>query len=89
MRAKRADANQVDIVKAFRKLGCTVEHLHTVGRGVPDLLVGHRALNHLVEVKSKKGRYTDDQKDWIAKWSGQVYTVSSIDDVVRLLKLWT
>ena len=36
-RAPRIDANQPEIVKSFRKLGCTVQHLHMVGDGCPDL----------------------------------------------------
>ena len=39
-RASKVDANQHAIVKLLRRLGATVQHLHHVGSGCPDLLVG-------------------------------------------------
>ena len=38
-RAARVDSNHIEIVKAFRKLGCSVLSLASLGKGVPDLLV--------------------------------------------------
>ena len=40
MRAARVDQNHVEIVKALRDHGAFVVSLATVGKGVPDLLVG-------------------------------------------------
>ena len=37
---RRVDNNQALIVRAFRAAGCTVEHLHQIGKGCPDLLIG-------------------------------------------------
>ena len=42
MSGAHIDANQPEIVKALRDAACSVEPLHDVGRGVPDLLVGRR-----------------------------------------------
>jgi len=39
MRAKRTDANHVEIVEALRRRGYLVQSLAAVGCGVPDLLV--------------------------------------------------
>ena len=39
---KRVDNNQTQIVKALRDMGCTVEHLHAVGKGCPDIIVGFK-----------------------------------------------
>ena len=50
-RAARADSNQAEIVDALRKVGASVQPIHTVGGGVPDLLVGFRGQNYLFEVK--------------------------------------
>lgn len=85
----RVDNNQKEIVGAFRKLGCSVQHLHRVGEGVPDLLVGFRGGNYLVEVKSTKGKITDEQLRWFANWSTKVYIIRTIDDAVDLVRLWT
>lgn len=34
----RVDNNQQLVVRALREIGCSVEHLHVIGRGVPDCL---------------------------------------------------
>jgi DNA-binding NarL/FixJ family response regulator len=39
-RAAKVDANQTEITAALRQMGATVQHIHTVGKGCPDLLVG-------------------------------------------------
>ena len=51
MRRAAVDANQAEIVKALRKVGATVQPLHRVGQGCPDLAVGHGGVNHMIEVK--------------------------------------
>jgi len=48
----RRDPNQGEIVEALRAAGASVEELDDVGAGVPDLLVGFRGRNFLLEVKS-------------------------------------
>jgi hypothetical protein len=53
---RRVDSTQVGIVLALRKTGASVQHLHTIGKGCPDLLVGYRGRNILIEVKSDGGR---------------------------------
>ena len=51
MRAKNVDANQTAVVAAFRAAGASVLHLHEVGKGCPDLLVGIAGVDALVELK--------------------------------------
>lgn len=87
MRRARVDDNQKEIVADLRKVGCTVEHLHTVGKGVPDLLVGYAGKNHLLEVKDgnkppSARRLTPDQELWHAGWRGNVFTVTSTADAL-------
>lgn len=76
--ARRTDSNQAEIVEALRQVGASVFSLHTVGRGVPDLLVGFRGCNYLLEVKSKKGKLTPDQEQWVNSWSGEVAIVRTV-----------
>ena len=47
----RVDANQPVIVAALRAIGATVQHLHAVGQGCPDILVGYDGVNFLMEIK--------------------------------------
>lgn len=88
MRACRTDSNQVEIVKALRKAGCTVTPTHMVGDGFPDLVVGRNGINHLLEVKdgtkppSARG-LTADEKKWHIEWRGVVNVVYSVDDALR------
>jgi len=45
------DVNQADIVKELRAYGCSVECIHTLRNGVPDILIGHNGYNYLMEIK--------------------------------------
>lgn len=93
MRARRADANQPEIVKAFRSLGYTVQHTHTIGEGFVDIVVGKRGRNFLVEIKDgskppSQRRLTPDEDRFHATWKGQVGIASSTGDVARLDAEW-
>ena len=84
----RSDTNQAAIVEALRRAGCTVESLHRVGGGVPDLLVGWRGLsgrpfNLLLEVKTTlAGKLTLDEAAWHGDWEGQVDVVRDPQEAV-------
>jgi len=85
-RAARVDANHGEIVAEFRRLGCAVESLAGMGKGVPDLLVCMHGRNELVEVKTEKGKLTEDQVKWFAKWPAPVHVVRSTEDVAQLVR---
>lgn len=75
MRRARVDDNQAEIVAALRGVGASVELLHRVGGGCPDLLVGYRGRNFLIEVKDgakppSARTLTPQQQDWHAGWRG-------------------
>jgi hypothetical protein len=75
MRAARADANMKDIVEALRVVGATVRSLHRVGGGVPDLLVGYRSQNYLLECKAEDGTLTPQQIDFGLTWKGRPMSI--------------
>ena len=81
--AAKVDTNQAEIVEALRNLGCTVEPLHSVGRGVPDLLVGRSMRNFLFEIKGPKGVLTPPQTEWHDAWRGQVCTIRSWQEAAQ------
>lgn len=87
-RAARVDSNQKEIVKALRQEGATVLHLHTVGGGCPDLLVGYRGANLLMEVKAPGGRLTEDQCVFFDLWEGQKDIVETPGQAVALLRMY-
>lgn len=87
MRAYRVDANQKTIVAALRAEGFIVQHLHKVGEGCPDLLVGHshngRRYNVLLEIKDGDGKLTPQQIIWHTGWRGQVAVVTSPQQAIK------
>ena len=89
-RAAKVDSNQREIVAALRGVGVTVQTLHTVGKGCPDLLIGVRGTNLLIEVKDgakppSARKLTPDEEDWHAKWRGQVAIVESVEQALDLV----
>lgn len=81
----KTDNNQKECVTALRNVGASVALLHAVGRGVPDLLVGYRGQNWLVEVKSKSGKLTPAQVKWHGIWQGQISIVRNWSDALALI----
>lgn len=89
-RAAKIDANQGQIVQAFRSLSCSVAITSAVGDGFPDLVVGINGLNILVEIKDgakppSERRLTPAQVDFHGNWRGQVVVVETVDDVIDLV----
>lgn len=87
-RAAKVDDNQAEIVAALRKIGASVQPLHAVGQGCPDLLVGWRGMTSLLEVKDGKKppsarKLTEDQEKWHANWRGQVAVVETIEQAIE------
>ena len=84
MRNAKVDANHQEIVETLRALGASVQSLATVGDGCPDLVVGWRGRNVLLEVKDgakapSRRRLTADERRWHASWCGEVVTVSTVE----------
>jgi hypothetical protein len=89
-RNARTDTNQREIVQALRDRGATVLHLHQLGKGCPDILVGYGGCNYLIELKDgskppSKQRLTNDEANWHSRWQGQVAVVNSVDGAIALL----
>lgn len=87
----RVDENQTEIIKALRAIGATVQPLHTVGKGCPDLLVGWRQKNFLFEIKNpakpkRDQRKTADQEKWVREWRGPVFVVTSSLQAIGFLQ---
>lgn len=83
--AKRVDGNHKEIVDALRRVGASVQSMHTVGGGCPDLLVGYRGCNYVLEVKTPTGKRKPAQVDWHADWHGDVQTVTSIEQALAVI----
>jgi len=95
MTARRVDANQPSIVADLRAIGATVQDLHEVGDGCPDILVGFRGVNYVLEIKRqtetalyvtiREGHLSDRQRDWHDAWRGQVAVIRSFEDALAVM----
>jgi len=93
----KPDSNQAGIVSALRAAGASVELITSASRraGIPDLLVGFRGRNWLLEVKRPPsgargggaGKLSDDQRTWIASWRGSVAVVTTVDEALTAIGL--
>ena len=83
---KKVDSNQTRVVKALRELGATVQHLHEVGKGCPDIVVGYKNRNYLLEIKDGEKKLTPDQVIWHYDWRGQVEVVTSPEHAIETIK---
>lgn len=89
-RVARVDENQKTIVEGLRAVGASVQTLHQVGKGVPDLLVGWRGENYLLEIKNprrpkSKRKLNDEQVEWISSWNGQWARVETIHEALAAI----
>jgi len=90
-RAAKVDRNQAEIVRALRQAGASVQPMHTLGQGVPDLLVGYRCKNFIMEIKNPKQSKRDqlltpDEKAWHYDWKGTAWIVKSAEEALKLLQ---
>lgn len=89
-RAARTDANHSLIVGALLSCGASVQSLAAIGKGCPDLLVGWRGENLLVEIKNgdkspSKKKLNKGQVEWHAEWRGEVVVVESVEQALAVL----
>lgn len=90
MRVRKVDANQAEIVAALRQMGCSVTPTHIIGKGFPDIAVGYRGKNFLIEIKNgtapKSDRLmTEDEMEWHSGWRGQAAIVENVQDAINLV----
>jgi hypothetical protein len=89
---KRIDFNQREIVTGMRSNGLSVQHLHEVGKGCPDLLIGFNGINYLVEIKDgskplSKQKLTEAQVRFHSEWKGKISIIKSLKDLDEFLIL--
>src|SRR5437899_3081044 len=83
--AKRIDGTHPRFVEFFCAHGCQVESLASVGRGIPDLLVGWNHAIALVEVKTARGQVRKAQQRFREKFPA-TWIVRSEDDCLKVVK---
>ena len=86
----RLDDNQPELVRQLRAIGASVTSTAGVGDGFPDICVGWRGQNYLLEIKDPKKipsrrKLTPDEKEWHDRWGGQVAVVETFEDCLQVL----
>ena len=71
-------------------MGCTVADTSAVGKGFPDIVVGYRGKNFLVEIKDGEKcksaqKLTAAQVEFHDLWRGNALVVNSIDSAIQAL----
>ena len=91
-RAAKVDDNQKETVSSFRKFGCSVLHLHSIGQGCPDILVAKNYKSILIEIKDgnkppSARELTPDEKIFHNEWKGLIMIVKDLHDVIEVVKV--
>lgn len=65
-----------------------------VGNGFPDLVIGHRKTNYLVELKdgaltASRRRLTPDEEEWHTLWRGDVRVIETIEQALAMIGVQT
>ena len=88
-RAAKVDANHQEICKILRDIGASIISLASIGKNCPDLLVGFRGRNYLLEVKdgtkSPSKDLSDGQRVFLNNWRGHVSIVRSVADAIDVV----
>jgi hypothetical protein len=88
--AKRVDGNQKEIVHLLREIGVSVLVMSNLGKGAPDLLIGIRDQNFLIELKNGKMALSGQQltiaeQKFHDEWRGQVCILNSREQVLEFV----
>lgn len=89
-RAARVDANQTEIVQALRDMGASVAITSMVGSGFPDIVVGFRGRNYLIEIKDgskppSKRKLTEDEQRFFDAWRGTIFVVNNVNEALEII----
>jgi len=92
MRARKIDSNQNQVVKNLRQLGISVAITSSLGKGFPDLVIGYKGKNYLIELKDgaktkSQKKLTTDEQDFFDSWKGQISKCENIDEILKLIKI--
>ena len=82
-RHSRIDAWHREAVDYLRSMGASVQSLADIGKGCPDLLIGWRGRNYLIEIKDgrkppSQRKLTDLEVTWHKQWYGQIHVIETL-----------
>lgn len=86
----KVDRNQTEIVAALRAVGASVQHLHNVAGGCPDIAVGYKGKTYMMEIKDGSlppsgQKLTPAQEVWHRDWQGHAAIVNSPEAALAVI----
>jgi hypothetical protein len=88
---KRTDSNHAEIIKALRKIpNLSVFSTHEVGKGFPDIVIGYKGINYLIEIKDgnkppSARKLTPDEVKFHQDWNGQISIIKNLDELLQII----
>lgn len=88
---KRTDKNHSEIIKALRKIpNLSVFSTHEVGKGFPDIVIGYKGINYLIEIKDgnkppSARKLTDSEVKFHQDWRGQTSVIKNLDELLQII----
>jgi len=83
--AAKTDNNQAEIIQALRDVYCSVLPMHRLGQGAPDIAVGRNGIVYFLEIKSDKGKLTEDEQKFMDEWRGHYAIVRTPEEALRAI----
>ena len=86
----KKDRNHAEIIAALRAAGASVADTAALGSGFPDIVVGFRGKNHLMEIKDgflckSRKLLTDDEKNFVTFWRGKYSVVENVNQALKVI----
>jgi hypothetical protein len=77
-RSGRLDENHTSILRTLQCVPyCSAQSIASLRNGAPDILVGFRQKNFLLEVKTEQTDLNEREAEWHRNWRGRVSVVRS------------
>lgn len=93
MQIRKTDLNHKEIIDKLRQIpNLSVFSTHTIGKGFPDIVIGYKDKNYLVEIKSKKNTIKENtltpaEMKFFLDWKGQYFIAYSFEQVLNMLNI--
>ncbi len=94
-RKAKVDDNQKSVVASLRQIPhLSVAVMSAVGQGFPDLIIGYKNINLLIELKDEnktasRRKLTAAQKIFHEEWNGQIYVCKNFEEILSVLFMIT
>lgn len=83
----KIDSNQKAIIQRLREIpSLSVVSIASVGNGIPDIIIGYKNFNYLIELKSSStSKLTEQEIKFVKGWNGNVAVCYNLDQVLQVI----